>query len=215
MFCSDYLEIVKQRLDDKDDKSARYTLAEVHKKFLKMFAPLLSHTTEEIWNEMYQNTSIHRSKWPEEENVSADKEAGERAMEVISAIRKFKTQSQLPLNEELSQVEVYGDISGFQKPIKQVMHIQELTQLDQEPETEEKVIEISLNYEEAGPEYGDKVTEIEDALEKNEWMIEDGHLDVAGEHLKPEEFEVQEERKYTGQGQMLETENSLVIVRSE
>ena len=215
MFCSDYLEIAKQRLDDKDDKSARYTLAEVHKKFLKMFAPLLSHTTEEIWNEMYQNTSIHRSKWPEQENVSADKEAGERAMEVISAIRKFKTQSQLPLNEELSEVEVYGDISGFQKPIKQVMHIQELTQLDQEPETEEKVVEISLNYEEAGPEYGDKVTEIEDALGKNEWMIEDGRLDVAGEHLKPEEFEVQEERRYTGQGQMLETENSLVIVRSE
>jgi valyl-tRNA synthetase len=45
-------------------------------------------------------------------------------------------------------------------------------------------------------------------------MIEDGHLDVAGEHLKPEEFEVQEERKYTGQGQMLETENSLTIVHS-
>jgi|GEM_PF-6539635 valyl-tRNA synthetase (EC 6.1.1.9) len=46
-------------------------------------------------------------------------------------------------------------------------------------------------------------------------MIEDGHLDVAGEHLKPEEFEVQEERTYTGQGKMIETENSLVIINSE
>jgi valyl-tRNA synthetase len=213
MFCSDYLEIAKQKLDDEDSESTQYALVQAHRKFLKMFAPMISHTTEEIWNEMYEKNSIHRSSWPEATGIEADKEAGERAMEVVSALRKFKTEHQMPLNEELSRVEVYGDISGFEDSIKEVMHVQELEQLEEEPETERKIIEISLNYENAGPKYGDKIGEIEAALEKNEFFIEDGRLEVADEYLKPEMFEVREERTYTGEGEMIETENALVIVK--
>ncbi|MFB6242143.1 MAG: valine--tRNA ligase [Candidatus Nanosalina sp.] len=213
MFCSDYLEIAKQRLDDEDSKSTQYALVQAHRKFLKMFAPMLSHTTEEIWNEMYTNSSIHRSSWPEVEGIEANKEAGERAMEVVSALRKFKTEHQMPLNEEISRVEVYGDVSGFEDSIKEVMHVQELEQLEEEPETEKKIIEISLNYEKAGPKYGDRIGAIEEALEKNEFFIEDGRLEVADEYLKPEMFEVREERTYTGEGEMVETENALVIVK--
>jgi valyl-tRNA synthetase len=213
MFCSDYLEIAKQKLDDEDSESTQYALVQAHRKFLKMFAPMLSHTTEEIWNEMYEKNSIHRSEWPENEGIEADKEAGERAMEVVSALRKFKTENQMPLNEELSRVEVYGDVSGFEDSIKEVMHVEELEQLEKEPETERKIIEISLNYSKAGPKYGDKVGEIESALEENEFFIEDGRLEVADEYLKPEMFEVREERTYTGEGEMIETENALVIVR--
>ena len=212
MFCSDYLEIAKQRLDDEDNKSAQYTLLKAHRTFLKLFAPMLSHTTEEIWNEMYQNSSIHRSSWPEASSIDADKEAGENAMEVVSALRKFKTQHQMPLNEEIEKVQVYGKISGLEDAVKEVMHVKNLEQLEGEPETEKKTIEIKLDYSKAGPEYGDKVSEIEEALENEEWMIDDGRLEVADEHLKPEMFEVREERTYTGEGEMMETENTIVIV---
>ena len=212
MFCSDYLEITKQRLDDEENESAQYTLVQAHKKFLKLFAPMLSHTTEEIWNELYENTSIHRSDWPEEMEVETDKEAGENAMEVISALRKFKTEHQMSLNEEIEKIEIYGNISGLENAIKEVMHVKELENLDGEPETERKVIEIKLDYSEAGPKYGDKVSKIEEALENNEYMIHDGRLEVADEHLKPEMFEVLQERTYTGEGEMMETENTIVIV---
>ena len=213
MYCSDYLEITKQRLDEEKNQSAQYALVQAHRKFLKMLAPLLSHTTEEIWNEMYTNSSIHRSSWPETAGIKADKEAGERAMEVVSALRKFKTEHQMSLNENLETVQVYGDISGFEDSIMEVMHVQNLEKLESEPETERKVIEISLNYSKAGPKYGDKVSEIEEALENEEWIIGDSRLEVADEHLKPEMFEVREERTYTGEGDMIETEKALVIVK--
>ena len=225
MFCSDYLEITKQRLDDEENKSAQYTLVKAHRTFLKLFAPMLSHTTEEIWNELYDSesevsdgedssstSSIHRSSWPEASDIEADKEAGENAMEVVSALRKFKTEHQMPLNEEIEKVEVYGKISGLKDAIKEVMHVKDLEQLEGEPSTEKKILEIKLDYSKAGPEYGDKVSEIEEALENGEWMIDDGRLDVADEHLKPEMFEVHEERTYTGEGEMIETENTIVIV---
>ncbi len=212
MFCSDYLEITKQRLDDEDNESAQYTLVKAHKTFLKLFAPMLSHTTEEIWNELYKNTSIHRSSWPEASGVEADREAGENAMEVVSALRKFKTEHQMPLNAEIQKAEVYGNISGLESAVKEVMHVQELETLEEEPETEKKIIEIKLDYSEAGPEYGDKVSEIEEALENGEWVLSSGRLEVADEHLKPEMFEVREERTYTGEGEMIETENTFVII---
>ncbi len=212
-FCDNYLEIAKQKLDDEESRSTQYTLKEAHKAYLKMMAPFLSHITEEIWNDMYENSSIHRSDWPEEKEVDADLEAGENAMEVISGIRKYKSDNQMAPNDELSRVQVYGSISGFEEAVKDVMHVEELEELEEEPETEKKIIRISLDYSKAGPKYGDKVGKIEDALENNEYTIDAGHLDVAGEHLKPEMFEVDQERTYTGEGEMVETENTLVIVK--
>ena len=212
-FCDNYLEIAKQKLDDEESRSTQYTLKTAHKAYLKMLAPMLSHVTEEIFNDMYENSSIHRSEWPEQNEVEADLEAGENAMEVISAIRKYKTHNQMSPNAELQKVQVYGKISGLEEAVKDVMHVEELEELEQEPETEKKIIRISLDYSKAGPKYGDKVGKIEEALENNEYTIDAGHLDVAGEHLKPEMFEVEEERTFTGEGEMIETENTLVIIQ--
>jgi len=41
--------------------------------------------------------------------------AGETAMEVISALRRYKSEHQLPLNEDLESVAVYGDIDAASK----------------------------------------------------------------------------------------------------
>ncbi|MFB6147506.1 MAG: hypothetical protein ABEJ66_01340, partial [Candidatus Nanohaloarchaea archaeon] len=68
-------------------------------------------------------------------------------------------------------------------------------------------------YEKAGPEYGDRVDEIEEALENNEWNIDAGKLQAAGEHLKPEMFEVEEEHVYQGEGELLETDDAFVVVK--
>jgi valyl-tRNA synthetase len=207
-FCDDYLEIAKQR----EDSSAEYTLRTTHRKFLKLFAPLLPHITEEVWNQMYAGKSIHTTSWPENSGEDADLEAGKNAMQVISALRKYKSDKQMSLNEEIEHVQVFGNVSGMENAIQGVMHVQDLEELEEEPETEEKVVEISLDYSKAGPKYGDKIGEIEAALENNEWALDGPRLEVAGEHLKPEEFEVEEERTYTGDGEMLETENCIVIV---
>jgi valyl-tRNA synthetase len=211
-FCGDYLEITKQRLDAEDSQSAKYTLRTAHKKFMKLFAPILSHITEEIWDEMYSSNSIHTSSWPGTSGVEADLEAGENAMQIISALRKYKSENQMSLNEEIEKVQIFGNISDMEKAIKEVMHVQELEKLEEEPETEKQIVEISLDYSKAGPKYGDKVGEIEEALENNEWMLEDGRLEVAGEHLKPEEFEVREERTYKGEGDMYETDNCVMVI---
>jgi valyl-tRNA synthetase len=207
-FCDDYLEIAKQ----KESESTRYALRTAHKKFLKLFAPFLSHITEEIWNQMCAEKSIHSTRWPEKSGEEADKEAGETALQVISALRKHKNDNRMALNEELENVQIYGNISGMKDAIKEVMHVENLEELEEEPEMEKKIIEISLDYSKAGPKYGDKIGEIEKALENNEWMLDGSRLEVAGEHLKAGEFEVREERTFTGEGEMLETKDAVIVI---
>lgn len=212
-FCDNYLEIAKQRLDEERNKSTEYTLQRCHRTFLKLFAPFLSHVTEEIWRDMYSNSSIHNSDWPEKAGIKADLQKGETALEVISALRKYKSSNQMSPTDTLREVDVYGDIEGFEDAVKEVMHVKYLDIKDEELETEDKITEIKLNYAKVGPKYGDKVSKMEKALKNNEWNIMDGRLEVADEHLKPEEFEVKRERQYTGEGEMVETENVTVVVK--
>ncbi|MFB6208577.1 MAG: valine--tRNA ligase [Candidatus Nanohaloarchaea archaeon] len=213
-FCDDYLEIAKQRLDEEADLAARYTLQKCHRKFLKLFAPFICFITEEIWRDMYEEEeSIHRSKWPGKEGIQADLEKGETAMEVISALRKYKNEKGMALNQSIGEVHVYAEIEGFEAAIQEVMHVENLKLKDGEPETEDRIKEIKLDYSKAGPKFGDDVSEIEDALENQEWNIESGMLYAADHHIPAEMYEVEEEREFTGEGEMLETERSVVIVK--
>ena len=217
VFCDDYLEITKQRLDGEGTNlSAVYTLQKAHRAFLKMFAPYTCFVTEEIWQEMYaedEEDSIHTSDWPEQTGVDADLEKGETAMEVIGALRKYKTQNQMSPTAELEEVEVFGKIAGFEEAIKGAMHVENLVHKSGEPETKNQIVEIKLDYSKAGPKFGNDVGEIEEALENQEWNIDAGMLEAADHHIPAEMYKVREERTFQGEGEMLETENAVVVVK--
>ena len=220
-FCDDYLEIAKQRIraagsgadgSDAVADSAAYTLEVAHRRFLKLFAPILAHATEEVWHDMHGDSSVHRTAWPEPLGVDADFAAGETAMAVVGALRKYKSNAQLPMNEPLDRVDVWGDISGFEADVSGVMHVDELNSLDQRPEIESVVTGVDLEYSLVGPEFGSRVPEIEAAIEAGDYEVVDGSLHAAGAELDPAMFVIEEERRYTGDGEMVEADDAAVIV---
>jgi valyl-tRNA synthetase len=213
-FCDDYLEIAKQRVRDGEDPSAAYTLQTAHRRFVKLFAPVLAHATEELWRDMYGDASVHRTAWPDPLGLAADFEAGETAMAVVGALRKYKSDNQLSMNATLDRVAVYGDVRGFEDDVSRVMHVDELETLDEEPQVESVVTGVDLDYSLVGPEYGSQVPDIEAALAEDDYEVVDGELHVAGLELDAGMFELDEERRYTGEGEMVEAGDALVIVRN-
>ncbi len=209
-FCDDYLEIVKER----DDNSAAYTLQTAHERFLKLFAPILAHVTEELYQDMHatDGESLHTQPWPEPLDIAADRAAGERAIEVIGALRKYKSDNGLPLNTELGTVEVYGDVAGFEDDIQRVMQVEELAVREGDAPIETVQTGIDLEYSIVGPTYGGQVPEIEAAIESGNYEIEDGHLHAAGVELDPEAFSIEETRQYSGDGEFLDAGETIVIV---
>ncbi|MFO7591307.1 MAG: valine--tRNA ligase [Acidimicrobiia bacterium] len=113
-FCDDYLELVKQRAyrDDGDPGagSARATLALALGVLLRLFAPHVPFVTEEAWS-WWQESSIHRSPWPESASVRAAASDGDAAAYAVAAailgsVRKAKTESQRSLGTEAALVTV-------------------------------------------------------------------------------------------------------------
>lgn len=124
-FCDNYLEIVKDRFFNKqrytEDEvlSAQYTLYHALLAILKIIAPIMPHITEEIYHiyfaEVEKQKSIHVSEWPKENKLWDSKEdatqnknaeqalaAGNLAIEVISAVRRYKTENKMAMNLEVA-----------------------------------------------------------------------------------------------------------------
>jgi len=232
-FCDDYLEIAKQRLDDggsearsaseqssgrtprDGDASTEYALVTAHRTFLQLFAPFLPHITEELWDRLYGGDgSVHTTDWPDPRGYEADLAAGETAMEVIAALRRYKTENGLALNADLDAVEVYGHVAGFEAAIASAMHVDDLETFDDTPEITTEIAGIDLDYSLVGPEFGSAVGDIDAGIESGDYEIDGDTLVVAGEYeLGDEMFTVEETRSYSGDGEMTETENAVVVVR--
>ena len=111
-FCDYYLEIVKDRLYNpnirgKEAKiSAQYTLNYSLLTVLKLFAPIMPHITEEIYQIYFakkeNKKSIHISNWPEYKKDLINKKAekiGDELINLISEVRQFKSKNNRSLKE--------------------------------------------------------------------------------------------------------------------
>ena len=203
-FCDEYIEAVKYRLytevSDESRKAAKYTLKTVVETSLKLLSPIVPFFAEEVY-QYFSDESIHTSSWPEvyEELIDGDIEIkGEMAIELIDEIRRFKSASKIPLNAELSEVNVYTSdenlidiFNMFGEDIKGTLKINELNITSGKPEVHEKIIEVEPDMSQIGPTFkGDAgkiigylkstdLSEISDVLSKN-------HELTIGEIVVPE-----------------------------
>ena len=97
-FCDWYIEMVKPRLYDKENKTreaAQYTLNKVLGDSLKLLHPIMPFITEEIYTKLYNNDeSIMISSWPkysEEFNFAKEEKQIEKIKQIIIAIRNIRT----------------------------------------------------------------------------------------------------------------------------
>ena len=96
-FCDWYIEIVKLRLYDKENKtrkSAQYVLNKVLCDALKLLHPIMPFITEEIYTKLYnEDESIMISNWPKYEekyNFKEEKQKIEKIKEIIIGIRNIR-----------------------------------------------------------------------------------------------------------------------------
>ena len=121
-FCDVYLEVVKDRLYNPDSrgkearKSGQYVLYETLNSILKLFAPIMPYVTEEIYSYYFAEKenvkTIHLSKWPEYNSKLVDEEAeniGDKLLEVISEVRKAKSEKNISLKEPVKELIVPFD----------------------------------------------------------------------------------------------------------
>ncbi len=112
--CDNYLEIVKSRLygdDQNAANAARHALYTALYGVLRLFAPVMVHITDELYNLVFKlhekHESIHTAPWPEA--GSPDNESlkyGEMALLVIEEARRHKSENSLSMATELAGMTV-------------------------------------------------------------------------------------------------------------
>jgi valyl-tRNA synthetase len=104
-FCDNYLEYVKYRVYEGDDKAAFYTLRKVLLESIRLMAPFTPHISEEIYNELFAKESVQRAGWPEAGKEYKDDVAKVATLtEIVSQLRQHKSRNKLPQNAELETV---------------------------------------------------------------------------------------------------------------
>jgi len=111
-----YLEMSKERLYDDANgmrEGALYTLYHVFLMVIKLFAPILPYITETLYQALFVpiegEGSIHTSRWPIADesllSVTADA-AGEALIEIATAVRRYKSESNISLGTELKRLQL-------------------------------------------------------------------------------------------------------------
>jgi len=121
-FCDNYLELVKLRsYEDGDTAGRRSAVASLVwglRSFLRLLAPFVPYVTEEVWSWRFaadsgNERSVHTAAWPSVDEVTevprpAHHDTFEAAVEVVSAIRGFKTTAQKSLRWPVARLEISG-----------------------------------------------------------------------------------------------------------
>ena len=143
-FCDNYLELIKHQLFNPDHYSTdevaatRWTLYTVGLRILQLYAPYMPHVTEAIYQELYKDKeavpSLHQTRFEAFQKVykfSDSAQAIETLIEIISTIRKLKTEQQLSLKTELESLTLYHTeqhqldrIKEFEKLLRGITHAQ-------------------------------------------------------------------------------------------
>lgn len=129
LLCDNYLEISKSRLystgDEAGKKAAQHALYTVLSGTLRLFAPILVHITEELYQIFFKGIegfeSIHVSSWPDPSFVDENaRKYGDMALGILEQARRFKSESNLSMAAPLKLLQVTApaeDLAGL-KPFE-------------------------------------------------------------------------------------------------
>ena len=120
-FCDNYLELIKDQIFNPDKyseniiKNTQAVLYEVGFGILQLFAPILPHITEILYQQLFKDkegeiclhiTQLDQKRYDYDYQVQAD--LMDKIIQIVSLCRKLKTENQLSLKTELKILNVYS-----------------------------------------------------------------------------------------------------------
>lgn len=133
-FCDNYLEIIKDLFFNsanyapKELADTRYSLYAQGLRILQLYAPYVPHVTEQIYQAIYADVvgikSLHLTLFGPYQHMFEDAQAQkvvEVLMAVIAQVRRAKTEAQLSLRNDISQLIITGEAGTLLKAIEPIV----------------------------------------------------------------------------------------------
>ena len=182
------------------DKDAFDTLYTVLEAVLRVCAPLLPITTEEMWRGLTGGRSVHLQSWPDAQEFPADSElvrdmdAIREAASVALSLRKSAgLRVRLPLSELTIAVAEIGSLAEYADLIADELNVKKVSvvQASDEVATEFGLVKtLSVNARALGPRIGKEVQQVIQQAKAGNWQLIDGAVTVDNFALEPGEYEL-------------------------
>ena len=223
-----YVEAVKGRLYERDAHSQAALLLALDT-IVRLLAPFCPFFAEEIFSRLHPGAeSVHLHSWPEFElktrdvpsvrpkrphavtqiiEIAASRTEVEEALrvgslvkEIISGVRKYKSEQNLALNSRIEGVSVYTqwDMTYGASDINNTLNA-DVTYSRGKPEIDERIVEISPDLGSLGPRFKSKTRSLVElintmSLEELSAQIEKGSVTIDNCELSPTDFNIKTER---------------------
>ncbi len=205
------------------DKQAAYdTLYTVLVTMCKAAAPLLPLTTEEIYQGLTGNESVHLEEYPSESIFPEYPEmliAMDKIRNICNAGLGVRNQENIRIRQPLQTCTIYGndlnELEQFVNLVKDELNIKNI-ELSSNLESI-ATLTCKINFKVAGKRLGAKMKEVAAAAKQGNWKdLGEGKAEVAGEILEGDEFEIKLEAKAGIKGaQALSTNDALIVLDLE
>ena len=182
------------------DREAFDTLYTVLEALLRLTAPLLPLSTEEMWRGLTGGRSVHLQSWPDskaftkDEELVRDMDAIRDAASTALSLRKAAgLRVRLPLAsltlavQSPESVRQYADLLADELNVKRV----DVVLADDKTAAEFGLVRsISVNARELGPRVGKDVQRIIQAAKAGNWQVDGSKVSVDGTELLDGEYEI-------------------------
>lgn len=169
-----YIEMVKHRIYERNDEDACFILYNIGLGVAKLLAPFLPHITEEIYNQYFKEkeNSIHLSNWPKPIFIdNGNEKKGELVKDIISEIRRWKSEKGIPLSAKLDSVEIIAGkstqiIEDSKVDIEKTIRAEKLS-IFEKKELKEEIVSIKPIFAKIGPTFREKAREIGEKIKSS------------------------------------------------
>lgn len=222
-----YVEAVKGRLYERDAHSLAALLLALET-IVRLLAPFCPFFADEIFSRLRPNAeSVHLHSWPlldlktrdvpplplkpsnvvtKTIEIAASRAEVDEALhvgglvkEIISSVRKYKSEQKLALNSRIEGVSVYTnwDMAYGARDINNALNA-DVTFVRSKPEIDERVTEIRPNLGSLGPRFKSKTKRLveiinEIPVEQLTYQIEKGSVIIDDCELAPTDFDIKTE----------------------
>jgi len=163
-----YIELVKSRVYDADDPAVFRVLRDIGVTINRLMAPLLPMVTEEVFQTFYRDgegaRSVHLTSFPEPLVRDGDAaRVGEFVKGVAAAVRRWKSEAGMALNEPLASVQVLTDVPGAEagsRDLRSAIVAEELSFALEDPTLHEEPRELRPVHARLGPEFRKAAKEV-------------------------------------------------------
>jgi valyl-tRNA synthetase len=162
IFADNYIEMVKSRLYEKRDNSTLYTIKFTLDVLSRLLAPFVPYISEEIYSHLFEESpqSVHLQSYPDHSKIPFDERShkiGEVMKDLVSSIRRYKSDQGMPLNKEVNLLEIHDEADIFSEgdliDIKGTVGAREVKILRTKPTFNRKIIEVMPNMKKIGPKF--------------------------------------------------------------